>query len=164
MNKKILQRTFFAAIVAISINGCVSTEPYKPIELTNVIELKEMDQGIIFNGARQWFSEYFVSGESVIDYEDKDTGTIIGNGISRVGSDPFGIISYGINYTLRVDTKDGKLRISTKISKFTNSDSTNGTYDVANVSPARISEAEANVNLMVKSLEDYIQKNSKSEW
>ena len=142
----------------------MSTEPYKPIELVNVVELNDIGQEKIFNQTRQWFSEYFVSGESVIDYEDKSVGTIIGNGIADVGSDTFGIINYGIKYTLKVETKDGKLRVTTKINQFTNSDSTNGTYNVANVSEDRILAAEAEVNSMVKSLQEYIQKDNGASW
>lgn len=158
--KKIL----LAAAISISVSGCVSTETYKPVELTNFIEVQDMDQKVLFNKTRQWFSEYFVSGESVIDYEDKEAGTIIGNGIADVGSEAFGIIQHGIHFTLRVDTKDGKLRVLTKIIKHTNSDSTNGTYDAVYVAEDRIVKAKVEIDLLVKSLENHIQKQTNSDW
>jgi hypothetical protein len=151
------------AIVAISVSGCFSMITFEPFDIVKVVDLKNIEQADIFVGSRQWFSESFVSNKSIVGYEDEKLGVIIGNGVSEVGSDPFGLISYGMSYSFRVDTKKGKLKVTTKINKLTNTDSS-GTYEAVNISPERISEAEDSISLMVKSLKVYIQRQGRTEW
>ena len=158
----IRKKTLALSVVIACLSACQSTTPYTPTTVTNVVEVNQT-QKELYDKSRQWFSEYFVSGESVIDYEDPSTGTIIGNGIANIGTDTFGIIKYGINYSIRVDTKDGKFKTEYKIVKHTNSDSTNGTYDVVNVSQERINLAKQEVEKITASLDDYIRQ-SGSDW
>lgn len=145
--------------------GCV-TQPYKPIETTNIVEIPNQDQQTIYNKTRQWFSQYFVSGKSVVDYENPEAGTIIGNGVANVGSDPFGLIQYEIKYNIRIDTKDGKFRALTKIIEHTNTDS-KSTYTVSNVSKAREAAAVEHVSKIVSDIENYVTDkkiDTKSDW
>ena len=159
LNKKCA--LIFSAIL-LSVSACKATQPYTPVVVTNVVEV-EKSQSEIYNKARQWFSEYFVSGESVIDYEDASTGTIIGNGVADIGTDPFGLIKYKIHYSIRVDTKDGKFKTEYKINKHTNSDSSNGTYNVANVSEGRSSQAKQEVDKITANLLNYLNQ-GESSW
>ncbi|MDZ4288983.1 MAG: DUF4468 domain-containing protein, partial [Prosthecobacter sp.] len=94
--------------------SCV-TQPTVPVETTEVVEVSGQGQRAIYDKSRQWFSEYFVSGESVVDYEDPQAGTIIGKGVGKIGTYPLGIIEYNIKYTLRIDTKDGRFKVSAKV-------------------------------------------------
>jgi hypothetical protein len=164
MNINLIIKTLIILVTGMLSIGCVSTQPYTPVELTNVINVEGSNQKILFDKSRQWFSEYFVSGESVIDYEDKQTGTIIGNGISSIGSDTFGIIEYTIHYTIRVDTKDGKLRIKSTVIKHTNTDSTNGTYDTNYVPDDRKLKAQNKIDSIINNLESYINNSNDSNW
>ena len=111
MNKYISSITLSIALI---LTGCATTE-YKAVEIESIVNVPNQDQKSLFKKTRQWFSQYFVSGESVIDYEDQESGTIIGNGIASNGADSFGIISYGFKYNIRIDTKDNKFRALTKI-------------------------------------------------
>ncbi|MBU0485551.1 MAG: DUF4468 domain-containing protein [Proteobacteria bacterium] len=43
--------------------GCVTA--FVPIEMTQVVSVPEQSQKEIYNKARQWFSQYFVSGKIV---------------------------------------------------------------------------------------------------
>ncbi len=149
------------SVILLSVSACKATQPYTPVVVTNVVEI-EKSQADIYNKVRQWFSEYFVSGESVIDYEDAATGTIIGNGVASIGSDPFGIIQYKIHFSIRVDTKDGKFKIEYKINKHTNSDSTNGTYNVAHITEDRNNLAKQEVEKITANLEKYLKQGSSS--
>lgn len=137
------------------LTGCQSTTPYVPTIVTNVVEV-EKNQTEIYNRTRQWFSEYFVSGESVIDYEDPSSGTIIGKGIANIGTGPFGLVDERINFTLRVDTKDNKFKTEYKINKHTNYDSTNGVYDVFNVTEERNQSAKKKVESITSDLKNYV--------
>lgn len=137
------------------LGACQSTTPYVPTVVTNVVEV-EKNQTEIYNRARQWFSEYFVSGESVIDYEDASSGTIIGKGIANIGTGPFGIVDEKINFTIRVDTKDNKFKTEYTINKHTNYDSTNGVYDVFNVTEERNQSAKKKVESITSDLKNYV--------
>ena len=146
----------FALIV-----GC-ATQPYVPVETTEVIDLPGQKQRDIYNKTRQWFSQYFVSGRSVVDYESPEAGTIIGNGIATIGSDPFGIIKYNIHYNIRLDMKDEKLRAVTRIIKHTNTD-TKSTYDVTYSTEDRDAKAKAHVSTIVADIKKYVSE-GKDKW
>jgi len=149
----------------LSLTGCVTTK-YKQVEVTSVVNVPNQNQAALFQKTRQWFSHYFVSGESVVDYEDAESGVIIGNGIADIGSDPFGIISYSIKYNIRIDTKDNKFRAITKIIEHRNTDS-DRTYTMSHVSEGRITDAESKVNEIVNNIEAYVtdkKLDSQSEW
>lgn len=152
--------------IVITLTGCKATPPYAPVEITKVVNTPSQDKKELFKKTRQWFSHYFVSGESVIDYEDQESGTIIGNGIANIGTDPFGLIAYKIKYNIRIDTKDGKFRALTKVLGHMNTDS-NSTYDVRYVPADRIALAEGHVNKIVQDIESYINNkklNDNSSW
>ena len=101
------RRSFLFGVLLVSgLSGCVTTQPYVPQEIVEVVEIPGKSKDEIFTKSRQWFSQYFVSGESVVDYEDQAAGTIIGNGIAGLGYDPFGIVHYDIHYNIRIDIKD----------------------------------------------------------
>ena len=162
MNKKAL---LVAATIVLLLTGCAMTE-YKPVEITSVVNVPDQEQKELFKRTRQWFSQYFVSGESVIDYEDIESGTIIGNGMANIGTDTFGLITYKIKYNIRIDTKDNKFRALTKILEHINTDSQR-TYSAAYITEERIADAEKHVNEIVKSIEEYVtdQKvDSNSDW
>jgi len=152
---------FFSSVLI----GCVTT-PYKPIETSEVISIPAQSQKDIYNKTRQWFSQNSVSGKSVVDYEDPETGTIIGNGIADIGTDMLGIIKYSINYNIRVDTKDGKFRALTTIVKHTNTVSSS-TYTVHNVSEKRNKLATEHVKKIVQNIKAYVtndRHDSNSNW
>ena len=82
----------------------------KPVTLEEIVVVPNKNKIEIYAKARQWFTNYFISGESVIDYEDKESGTIIGKGIADNGSVNIVALSR-LNYKVKVDTKDNKARI-----------------------------------------------------
>lgn len=142
--------------------GCATQQKFESTEIKQVVEVGNKDKETIFNSARQWFSEYFVSGKSVVDYEDKKEGVIIGNGIATIGTGPLGLIEYKIKYQVRVDTKDSKFRASTKVIEHMNSD-TKSTYSVYSVSTERANNAEAHVKKIISELESYVSNNTSAQ-
>lgn len=68
----------------------------------------------IFNTAKQWIAKNFKSANDVIQYSDLGSGTIVGKGnmvmpckgFLRCTNDTY------LNFTLTVDTKDGKARFT----------------------------------------------------
>ena len=75
----------------------------------------------IYVAVNDWFARSFNDGKSVIQLNDKDAGVIIGKGhISNMGS----TMSFDSNADIsadvfiRVDMKDGRMRITTSIQKY----------------------------------------------
>ena len=154
----------FGAVLVFGLGGCVTTQPYVPQEIVKVVEIPGKSKDEIFTKSRQWFSQYFVSGESVVDYENQEAGTIIGNGIAENGRDPFGLVAYDFHYNMRIDIKDEKFRATTSITKHTNTDS-KSTYDTSYVDDERKRKAEAKVSSVVEDLKNYIQSDKvNSDW
>lgn len=164
MKNSILKTAFLACVLTV-VAGCQTTQ-YKPVEVTDVVNVPNQSQEEIYNKTRQWFSQYFVSGESVVDYEDPKTGTIIGNGIADNGTDMMGIIRYSFKYNIRIDTKEGKLRAITKIVEHTNTDN-KSTYTTSYVTDERSATAEQKVKEIVSNIESYVtseRHDSNSSW
>lgn len=154
---------FFASFILVS--GCATSSytRYEPIEITKVIELPGVKKNDIFDKSRQWFSQYFVSGESVVDYENAEAGSIIGNGIATIGSEMMGVVRHGIHYSIRLDVKDEKMRAFVKIIKHTNTDSQR-TYDVDWLIEERNARATAHVEKVIEDLGRYVTAGSDSNW
>jgi len=163
-----LKNIFLILILSI-LNGWIvgcATVAIVHEEKVSIVEVSGQSQDEIFNKTRQWFSDYFVSGKSVVDYEDHKTGVIIGKGIANYGSDTFGIITYSVDYTIRIDTKDGKFKVTTKIIKHTNTD-LNQTYPVfVFYDNERETSAVAHLDKLVNDIRAYVMtpKSKKSNW
>lgn len=141
--------------------GCAGQQ-FQPSQNTTVVAVDGKDKLEIYDAARQWFSSYFVSGESVIDYENREVGTIIGKGMGQFGSDPFGLIDYRAHYTLKVETKNNKFRVTSEVLKHSNRDP-DRIYDVGYLSPERVKQGEAHVQNVIENLESYVESNSGAE-
>lgn len=84
--------------------------------IEKVFEAPGYSKEQIFNGAKIWISENFRSAKAVLEYENKEAGTIIGNGIIPYPHGGFfeAIAKEGweVPFTMRVDTKDQKFRLT----------------------------------------------------
>lgn len=128
----------------------VLSQPYH-----TVIRVEGKSSEEIYTILRQWFSQSFVSGEAVIDYEDKEEGTIIGNAYGTYGSDFTGMIEYHMKYQIRVDVKDDRFRVETKVLSHRNQD-TSSSYDVVSVSPKRHEQAQAYLKGIALEMKSFI--------
>jgi hypothetical protein len=68
-----------------------------------------MDENEIFTTSRLWVAETYNSAESVMTFDDADTGVIKGTGVGTVRAD-LGILR-DFKYNLSVEVKDKKARI-----------------------------------------------------
>jgi hypothetical protein len=107
-------KNLIVVAVMMLLAGCAgmerSPEAGKPIEFVMDAPGKTKDQ--LFSSSKAWIAETFVSAKAVIDDTDKDAGRIIAKAAIK---HPCGAGSYAcgneyINFTLRIDTKDGKIR------------------------------------------------------
>lgn len=81
-----------------------------------VYEAPERTKDQIFSASRIWIAENFKSAKAVIEYENKDEGTLIGNGLipfpCKGVFDCLGKGSWKVRFTMRVDMKDDKFRLT----------------------------------------------------
>lgn len=105
----------FSLLLFISIGGCADMErsPDAGAPIDFVLETPNKSKDQLFSASKSWIAETFVSGKTVIDDADKDSGRIIAKGRIKKpcdGMQCMGTSDWLIGFTLRIDTKDGKIR------------------------------------------------------
>ena len=115
---KFFSTTLFLSIVLI-FNGCAPAFVSEDTQVQRVVELNvenlSMSKDQIFVKTMEWFSQTFNESKSVIDYQDKESGTIIGNGAV---THFYGMIVNGqVRFSVKVQAKDNRSRVT--LSNFT---------------------------------------------
>ena len=150
-------KTFAGIMVSVLFIGCATTA-FKPITNEEVLSAPGMTRAQIFDKARQWFSTNFVSGKDVVDLSDKASGTIIGKGYASMGGM---IVKELIEFQMRVDTKDGRYKVSTTLVRHVNED-TSSIYTASYVTKTRIASGNKKIKDLIESLHEHIIKKEKS--
>lgn len=116
---KYMKKLLIISALVLGMSGCATTpqQPSEPIKFEKVYTMDNLKQTQVYDGARQWFATAFRSANAVIQYEDKSTGSIIGKGNMAYRCGGFADCmtatpSDRVDFTVRVDTKDGKMRVS----------------------------------------------------
>lgn len=106
---------------ALAIKDLYGLDKNNSITRVTVIDSIPKTKEQIYVTVNDWFARSFNDGKSVIQLNDKDAGVIIGKGhISNMGS----TMSFASNadisadVIIRVDMKDGRMRITTSIQKY----------------------------------------------
>lgn len=106
---------------ALAIKNLYGLDKNNSITRVTVIDSIPKTKEQIYVTVYDWFARSFNDGKSVIQLNDKDAGVIIGKGhISNMGS----TMSFASNadisadVIIRVDMKDGRMRITTSIQKY----------------------------------------------
>lgn len=106
---------------ALAIKDLYGLDKNNSITRVTVIDSIPKTKERIYVTVNDWFARSFNDGKSVIQLNDKDAGVIIGKGhISNMGS----TMSFASNadisadVIIRVDMKDGRMRITTSIQKY----------------------------------------------
>lgn len=106
---------------ALAIKDLYGLDKNNSITRVTVIDSIPKSKEQIYVTVNDWFARSFNDGKSVIQLNDKDAGVIIGKGyISNMGS----TMSFASNadisadVIIRVDMKDGRMRITTSIQKY----------------------------------------------
>ncbi|MDF2418030.1 DUF4468 domain-containing protein [Acinetobacter beijerinckii] len=109
MKRFLVSLLFLTSSYAFSAN-----DPLK--EVSEVVELPELSQKQIFDASKIWMAKSFKSSNAVIQYEDAATGTIIGKGNMQYPcKGTWNCLAHAENlilFTVKVDTKDNKARIT----------------------------------------------------
>ncbi len=107
------------AMISLIIVGCAAMQPVAvtdaDLTFQRVVEVPGYSKEQIYHGTKIWIAENFKSAKAVLEYENKDTGTLIGNGIISYpcsGLECMVKADWKVPFTMRVDIKDQKLRLT----------------------------------------------------
>lgn len=106
---------------ALAIKDLYGLDKNNSITRVTVIDSIPKFKDQIYVAVNDWFVRSFNDGKSVIQLNDKELGTIIGKGhISNMGNTLSFASSADISadVIIRVDMKDGRMRITTSIQKY----------------------------------------------
>ena len=113
-----VMRVVAMLLSAVLAMGCATAADFAYLDqpVSKVYEVKA-DKARIFSVGRQWIAENFRSAKAVVEYEDQETGTLIGTGYipypcagdSWECSTQRQVLK--LLFTMRMDTKDGKFRL-----------------------------------------------------
>lgn len=83
------------------------------VTFVRVVEAQDIDVNDIFNRALAFFTYNYVSGDKVIQVQDKDAGLIIGKGVYKNAHIGISLYATYVDafHIIRVDVKGGKARI-----------------------------------------------------
>lgn len=119
-----MKKLLAVASVGLLFTGCATMVPESaPENLTRyerVIDIPNTNKKEIFEGSKQWFAKSFKNSNSVIKYENLETGSIIGKGNMPYGCD-MGEVACALletdrskrtlEFTVKVDAKDNRARV-----------------------------------------------------
>ncbi|WP_162433356.1 DUF4468 domain-containing protein [Pseudoxanthomonas koreensis] len=100
--------------VAFAATPAQLAEINKPVE--QVFEAPGFTRAQIYDSAKVWIAENFRSAKAVMEYENKDEGTLIGNGLipypCKSAFECLGKPDWKVRFTMKVETKDEKFRLT----------------------------------------------------
>ncbi|MDR2716482.1 MAG: DUF4468 domain-containing protein [Treponema sp.] len=99
-------------IVCLCLASCASLGPdvNGPVEYNEVINVNGMSAVDIYTKANMWFVDAFKNADSVIQFSDKQSGTIKGKYVADMTIS--GYQQYLTTTTITVEARDGRCRIS----------------------------------------------------
>ncbi len=107
--KKLFVVWLMVMVMVVGMVGCVATQPIET-KIERVVQMQDYEKDYIYDSVRMWIAENFKSAKKVIEYEDKETDTIIGNGSVAYPRKSSRVTN--ITFTMRVDVKNNKFRIT----------------------------------------------------
>lgn len=116
-----MKKILAGASLGLLLTGCASMElAEQPINrYEKIVEIPNTKQSLIYDGSKQWFAKNFNDSNSVIKYDNAETGSIIGKGsmLFKCTDNSLTCYSYSqsnttLRFTVKVDSKDNRARIS----------------------------------------------------
>lgn len=103
--------------IAVLLAGCAAAMPVADQDKTiqQVYDVPGTSQDQIFTGAKTWVAETFNSAKAVIEYDNRDEGTLIGNGIISMPCSGLKCALENktrVKFTMRADVKPDKFRLT----------------------------------------------------
>jgi len=112
MKKICFMIMFFCLFLWSCVGAQYIKQPYTSIE--KIMHVPGFNKNEIYDQTKIFIAENFRSAKAVLEYENKETGTIIGNGNiiypAESGMAALALANWRTNFTMRVDIKDEKFR------------------------------------------------------
>lgn len=117
-----MKQVLLMIVSLVAFSGCAAYRPLNPSEMQiqKIIEIQDAPKAALYDKSRMWYASNFRSANAVIQYENKENGTIMGNGTL---SDSIMMVRHTLRFSIVTEVKDGKARIT----------ATGQTADVQNV-------------------------------
>ena len=74
-----------------------------------IVEYPVLTKDVIFSRTMKWIANNFKSAKQVIEYQDKEAGSIVGNGVTDIKAEG-ALVGVELEFTMNVDIKDYKAR------------------------------------------------------
>ena len=100
----ILNLLIIAKMVLGQVESTFPTNDNGIVEYSGVVQAPELTKDQLYDKCLIWFAEQFKSANDVLQYKDKQSGTIIGKGVFVQGS------NYKWRFTLKVEFKEGRFK------------------------------------------------------
>jgi len=101
----------FSIILIFIFNGCNKKIYVQvPTNQRNYFEVVKhsKNKDVAFEETKIWLSKTFNDSKAVIEYENKESGKIVGRGMTKVS---YGLGYINVQFTIEIDTKDSKSRL-----------------------------------------------------
>ena len=104
-------------LLTVMLAGCAGMQPVADADRTfdGVFDAPGYSKDQIFTATKIWIAENFRSAKSVIEYENKEDGTLIGNGMIPYPCSGLECVAksrWSVPFTMRVDMKDQKFKLT----------------------------------------------------
>ncbi len=99
-------------LAMVVLTGCagVQTVNTEDMQMQRIIDVPNTSKSILYDRSRMWYAAAFNSAKSVIEYEDKNNGTIMGNGYVSIIADL--VAERQLAISISTELKDNKARIT----------------------------------------------------
>lgn len=97
--------------------GCAGLQPMinEESKIDQVFDAPNLTKQQIFEQIKIWIAQNFRSAKAVLEYENKNDGVLIGNSVINYpcsGFDHIAKADWKVLFTMRVDIKDNRFRLS----------------------------------------------------
>jgi len=148
-------------LVSVLFIGCAGSLTQLPDDtiIQSVIDLEDKTKDELYVKSMEWLSKTFNESKSVIDYQDKEAGTIIGNGAIQHFYSM--IINGQVLFAVKLELKDNRARIT--LSNFmANIIGTSGPPVTRAIMQSEYDAAKPNLDKLVSNYEIYMKSTSTS--
>lgn len=110
-------KKLFSTLLVISLVGCAGMQQVREEDKTfaRAFDAPGYKKDVLYEKIKIWVAQNFKSAKAVLEYENKENGTLIGNGIVSYPCSGLGCIGkteWKIPFTMQVDIKDEKFRLT----------------------------------------------------
>ncbi|TKJ40989.1 hypothetical protein CEE36_08985 [candidate division TA06 bacterium B3_TA06] len=165
--------------VIIMMSACATTANILPPEeriIQETIEVEGKSKDEIYRDARIWMVRTFTESKAVIEYEDKEAGTIAGKGYVKATGKSFKIAAFAYNVlaearatpyirlTITIEAKDNRARITVDQLRMAMK-GWGGLGEESSIETVELfEEAKIDIQPLIQDFRDYVTTVREEEW